>query len=174
MLQNRLAHSNQSPDDNFRALFDTVNVGNETKEIQKNLIKEIEKYFSYETMQESPFRFSFVISPFRMNKPIRGYVVKLVDQIQPTNNAGEYRLKFYNYIGVKYSGEKEELNYLDAMHLERGASVQISTIKLEAPSIIIEEKGRYWDTYKLHTYGYWAWERLADSLPYEYESIEAN
>lgn len=173
MLENRLTQRNLSADDAFTVLIDTLQVSNVAKEFRKNLIHEIVKYFSYEMMQDSPFRFTFVKSPFR-KRNITGHNINLANHVQPTENPGEYRLKFHNYIGVKYPGEKEELNFLNDMHLERGARVQISDIKLEAPSIIIEEKGRYWDTFKLHIYGYWAWERLAESLPYEYSPDAVN
>ena len=45
---------------------------------------------------------------------------------------------------------------------------KISWIKLEKDSVIIDKLGRYYETFGIKSYGFWATQRLADTLPYEY------
>lgn len=45
--------------------------------------------------------------------------------------------------------------------------VQISILDL-ADGIIVEENGYYFDQKDVLTLGYWAWEKMADFLPYDY------
>jgi hypothetical protein len=77
-------------------------------------------------------------------------------------------LDFHDYLGVRYIHEREERPFLYYHHLTRDAGVQESWIMLEGREVKIDQQGRYANDLAIAKYGYWAWERLADMLPYEY------
>lgn len=76
-------------------------------------------------------------------------------------------LFFPGKLRVVYSKEKPGPEYLAANKLPAGTPVQISILDL-ANGIIVEENGYYFDQKDVLTLGYWAWEKMADFLPYDY------
>jgi hypothetical protein len=80
----------------------------------------------------------------------------------------EMYLDFHDYLGVRYIHDREEKPFLYYHHLTRDAGVQESWITLEGREVRIDQQGRYANDLAIAKYGYWAWERLADMLPYEY------
>ncbi|MDZ7359641.1 MAG: carboxypeptidase-like regulatory domain-containing protein [candidate division KSB1 bacterium] len=80
----------------------------------------------------------------------------------------EMYLHFHDYLGVRYIHEREERPFLYYHHLTRDAGVQESWISLEGREVKIDQQGRYANDLAIAKFGYWAWERLADMLPYEY------
>lgn len=92
--------------------------------------------------------------------------------LSPGQIPTERFLKFNNYLQIRYKNEMEESNYLRDTRQKRDPGPQVSWITLESDSVAIDVAGRYFDTYKIKTSGYWAWERLADMLPLEFEYTE--
>lgn len=83
---------------------------------------------------------------------------------------GEYPkigLFFPGKLRVVYSEEKPDPTYLTASKLPLNTPLQISILDL-ADGIVIEENGFYFDQKDVLTLGYWAWEKMADFLPYNY------
>lgn len=80
-------------------------------------------------------------------------------------------LFFPGKLRVVYSEEKPEPAYLAAAKLPSNTPIQISILDL-ADGIIIEENGFYYDQKEVLTLGYWAWEKMADFLPYDYSPDE--
>jgi hypothetical protein len=80
----------------------------------------------------------------------------------------EIYLSFPDYLGVRYVNEIEERNFLSYYHVERDAQAQESWIKLEHAPVKIDCNGRYQSDAAIMKFGYWAWERLADMLPFEF------
>lgn len=76
-------------------------------------------------------------------------------------------LFFPGKLRVVYSKEKPGPAYLAANKLPMSTPVQISILDL-ADGIIVEENGYYFDQKDVLTLGYWAWEKMADFLPYDY------
>ena len=124
--------------------------------------------------EQSGFKITQSSEMPQKNKRVIAENVNITHIVQAGKIPGEYRLKSPDYFTVSYLNETPEKNYLDEFGLKGKPAMQTSVLKLEAPVVRFDEHGRYWDTFKLHTYGYWAWERLAESLPYEYEPVEAN
>ncbi len=81
----------------------------------------------------------------------------------------EILLSFPDYLGVKYLNEHEERNFLIQYHIEGDPRPQESWLKLEQGPVKIDRLGRYQSDAALTKFGYWAWERLADMLPFEYK-----
>lgn len=86
----------------------------------------------------------------------------------PGQIATERYLKFSDYLLVRYTREEPDENYYQYTSGSKRQHVQISWMKLEADSVIIDTKGRYCDKFKINTLGYWSWERLADMVPLDY------
>lgn len=80
-------------------------------------------------------------------------------------------LFFPGKLRVVYSNEKPSRAYLTDAKLPLNTPVQISILDL-ADGIIIEENGYYYDQKDVLTLGYWAWEKMADFLPYDYSESE--
>ncbi len=111
-----------------------------------------------------------------------GFKVELIDdgtdKSEPIYNpyiAEYYDTLDYNRVGlffpgrlrIVYTKEKPGITYLAANKLPMDTPVQISILDL-ANGIIIEENGYYYDQKDVLTLGYWAWEKMADFLPYDY------
>ncbi|MBX3254369.1 MAG: carboxypeptidase-like regulatory domain-containing protein [Chitinophagaceae bacterium] len=76
-------------------------------------------------------------------------------------------LFFPGKLRVVYTEEKPDPAYLAAGKLPLNTPLQISILDL-ADGIVIEENGFYFDQKDVLTLGYWAWEKMADFLPYNY------
>jgi hypothetical protein len=70
-------------------------------------------------------------------------------------------------IRVTYRGELPEKTYLVQYKLPTHMRVQISTLDI-AEAFIIEENGYFYEQGDVVNTGYWAWEKIAEALPYDY------
>ncbi|PIW70555.1 MAG: hypothetical protein COW08_01230 [Ignavibacteriales bacterium CG12_big_fil_rev_8_21_14_0_65_30_8] len=77
--------------------------------------------------------------------------------LSPSENPNELFIKFNNYFEIWYEDPADE-----------DADVLTSWIKLEKDSVVIDRMGRYYETFGIKSYGDWANERIAETLPYEY------
>jgi hypothetical protein len=73
---------------------------------------------------------------------------------------------------VKYSGQLffEEMVFAEK-YRNRGAipnDIQISWITLPTDSVLIDTTGYHFDSFGIQTFGYWAFDRVSNMLPYEY------
>jgi hypothetical protein len=107
--------------------------------------------------------------------------------IENSSLVGEKILKFNDFLKVVYSKETETSAYVDdqirrAMGVDpyiknyynsvrRGMSLgkQTSFMKLNYKTATINLNGFFKESLAATTFGYWSWERLAESLPLEYE-----
>ena len=82
--------------------------------------------------------------------------------------SGEVLLMNKGKLRVAYTLEQPEKKYLAARKLAENTTIQISI--LEFPSeITILENGYFHDQKEILALGYWAWEKIADMLPYDYD-----
>ncbi len=51
---------------------------------------------------------------------------------------------------------------------------QVSWIELRQPSARFYLNGNLRDPYAVKVHGYWAWERVADMMPLDYEDVLSN
>lgn len=70
-------------------------------------------------------------------------------------------------IRVVFSEEQPEPTYLSQNKLPANLRAQISTIDVANP-FVIEENGYFYEQGDVVNTGYWAWEKIADALPYDY------
>ncbi len=99
----------------------------------------------------------------------------------------ENRLSFKDYLQVIYLRETEPMAYLEEkqrllnnnaaspvglnyrMADESRGNRQVSYLQLNIPTVSVDKRGFIYDPLAVTTLGYWSWERLAESLPIEYE-----
>lgn len=78
----------------------------------------------------------------------------------------ETTIRFDEFLEVEYWGEDIETGY---SLLRRGQSErQTSWIKMNGALITVSAEGNIREPFPLTVFGYWAWERVADTLPSDY------
>ncbi|MGB8191181.1 MAG: carboxypeptidase-like regulatory domain-containing protein [Chitinophagaceae bacterium] len=70
-------------------------------------------------------------------------------------------------IRVTYRNELPQAGYLAQYKLPAHMRVQISTLDI-ADIFVIEENGYFYEQGDVINTGYWAWEKIAEALPYDY------
>ena len=68
------------------------------------------------------------------------------------------------------TNEIEEEKYIRFIASFRDPGYQQSIIKLHSPAVRFNDSGNYFDDFQIETFGYWAFERLADQLPFDFVS----
>ena len=82
-------------------------------------------------------------------------------------DSGTVDIKINGRIRVTYNGRVPDKNYLIQNHFPLNARVQVSA--LEIPSgFSIEENGYFYEQSEVTNLGYWAWKKIAELVPYDY------
>ncbi|GGK74040.1 carboxypeptidase-like regulatory domain-containing protein [Rufibacter glacialis] len=91
---------------------------------------------------------------------------------EPESN--RLRLQFEDHLNVVYAKEKEEPNYINqnAFAKRRAPGPQTSLITLLEPYTYIEPNGMILNPYSHVVEEYWAFEKLAEMLPLDYEPTQ--
>jgi hypothetical protein len=76
------------------------------------------------------------------------------------NWAGQYR--------ISYKPVLPDKNFLTEFKLPLNTRFQITVVDI-ADGFIIEENGYFYEQYEVINTGYWAWKKLAELLPYDYQ-----
>ncbi|HEV7349583.1 carboxypeptidase-like regulatory domain-containing protein [Telluribacter sp.] len=77
-------------------------------------------------------------------------------------------MAFDGYFQVVYTGEKEEWDYVTSSFQRRIPTFQTSVLSLHSNSVILDELGEFIEPLNVFVEGYWSWEKVAHSLPYDY------
>ena len=119
--------------------------------------------------------------------PVPFYEVTINSIMKNGSHPYEKKLSFKDYLQVMYLRETEPMSYLEEkqkllsnnlaspaglnyrMAGESGGSRQVSYLQLNIPTVSVDKRGFIYDPLAVTTLGYWSWERLAESLPIEYE-----
>jgi hypothetical protein len=84
-----------------------------------------------------------------------------------TLDSGTVDININGSIRVTYSGHVPDAKYLVQNHFPLNAKVQISA--LDIPSgFSIEENGYFFEQSEITNMGYWAWKKIAELVPYDY------
>jgi hypothetical protein len=86
------------------------------------------------------------------------YVADSTDVIM--NWAGRYRISYRSVLPDK--------TFLTEFKLPLNTRFQITVVDI-ADGFIIEENGYFYEQYEVINTGYWAWKKLAELLPYDYQ-----
>jgi hypothetical protein len=129
----------------------------------------------------------FGLKELPLEKDIKSKKINPNALVENSSVIGEKVLKFDNYLKVVYTKETETSAYVDDQirrsmgidpyvkdyynSVRRGVSLgkQTSFIKLNYKKATLNAKGFFKESLAATTFGYWSWERLAESLPSEYE-----
>jgi hypothetical protein len=76
------------------------------------------------------------------------------------NWAGQYRISYKSVLPDK--------KFIQEYKLPANTKFQLSLVDI-ANGFIIEENGYFYEQYEFINTGYWAWKKLAESLPYDYQ-----
>jgi hypothetical protein len=82
-------------------------------------------------------------------------------------DSGTVDININGRIRVTYTGHVPDKNYLMQNHFPLNARVQVSA--LDIPSgFSIEENGYFFEQSEITNMGYWAWKKVAEIVPYDY------
>jgi hypothetical protein len=89
-------------------------------------------------------------------------------------NNDDYYIKFDGYLKIIYTREGEEKKYLQSHFVKsiREAGYQITNLDLLSSSILIDVSGAITQPLNLLMEGYWAFKRIADLLPLDYQESD--
>jgi GWxTD domain-containing protein len=134
-------------------------------------------------LQQEGFKVYRVLEPIRNDESPHRIEVNQPEVLFPGELPFERLLRFRAYLEVTYMKEKEEDDYINVrmqrdlsllgmssqtLALARDPRPQTSWIALRQQEMTMDIFGRFYDPLAVATYGYWAWERLAEKLPWEY------
>jgi hypothetical protein len=129
----------------------------------------------------------FLISLFNHEVEQEGFIIRLLPSLTPNvpdpriqrqvreseilfdgAKSHEKLLRFKGFLEVEYVRETIEYGY-DLLR-KRGTDSQVSWIKLNYDTgVTIDSRGVIKDWYPTRISGYWAWKRIADALPVDYD-----
>jgi hypothetical protein len=101
----------------------------------------------------------YIVAQNNINTWFPPQPVELFLCLQKTDDENEMLLSFDDYWRVTYKPVEKGFRQRQ----------QRSWIKLHGDSVTIDTKGRYYDQYKIETFGFWSCYRMAEMLPYDYE-----
>lgn len=105
----------------------------------------------FEVLYTSSLKPEFGISPITT-------IINTNNFLFQSDTKNEFYLKFKNFWEIRYN----------TAYLNDKTKHHISWITLENDSVLIDNRGRYYQTFGIKLSGYWSKERMADMLPYEY------
>jgi hypothetical protein len=84
-------------------------------------------------------------------------------------------IAFPDFVQVTYTKEKEPYEFQRARRSAKydfDIVFQTSLIRMLEPSATVEANGQFWNPHSIRSEGYWAWELIADDLPFDYNPEE--
>jgi hypothetical protein len=89
------------------------------------------------------------------------------DPVVYTLDSGTVEININGSIRVTYTGQVPDKKYLMQNHFPLNSKVEVSA--LEMPSgFSIEENGYFFEQSEITNMGYWAWKKIAELVPYDY------
>ena len=122
--------------------------------LQKYKNDDFAKISGFEVLSKSALQNNTGINP----------IIQLVNTnhyLKPAENENEMYFMFDKYLEIRYKNPNKIRNIFKDKK-------QISWMSLEKDSVLIDKKGRYYETFSIKTSGFWGLERISDILPFEY------
>lgn len=87
-----------------------------------------------------------------------------------TFNGDEVRMQFEHFMQVVYTGEKEEMAYVQLLKPFNPPkpTFQTSVLSLKADHVLLDKNGSIYEPLDVLFEGYWSFEKLGDMLPLDY------
>lgn len=70
---------------------------------------------------------------------------------------------------ISYKTVFPEKKFLQEFKLPLNSRMQVTLLDIGADGFVIEQNGYFYEQYDVINTGYWAWKKLAEQLPYDYE-----
>jgi hypothetical protein len=127
-------------------------------------------------------RLHFMRSWYDSTLEEEGFVMETADSSAPNNfsavkdaydgklynvDSGDVEINFSGRLRVSYTGQAPDRKYLEEHKYPLTMRAQISAVDIP-DGFVIEENGYFYDQSEVTNIGYWAWKKLAESLPYDY------
>jgi hypothetical protein len=84
-----------------------------------------------------------------------------------TLDSGTVDININGAIRITYTGQVPDKNYLIQNHFPLNAKVEISALQIPT-GFSIEENGYFFEQSEITNMGYWAWKKIAELVPYDY------
>jgi hypothetical protein len=84
-----------------------------------------------------------------------------------TVDSGDVQINIHGRIRVKYKNQPPDQKYLIINKFPMNSRGQISALDI-VDGFVIEENGYFYEQAEVTNMGYWAWKKLAELLPYDY------
>jgi hypothetical protein len=117
-------------------------------------------------LEEEGFFVNSIEDLSRIDENIHANRVTADTLLSPRKLFSERKLSFSNYLRVIYEKEEEDQEYI--MGRRHKAHMQTSWLRTNIDSVSIDALGHTDNPYALTTFGYMAWERMAEALPLDY------
>jgi len=164
----------------FRHFLETLNKGyslfmdnSELNELSNNSLIESLSSKSDSLLNANDFIIYYVKKvPWETPRQFGEIPISTRNLLSDGNIKTERYLKFFDYLRIYYVPNYGENKYLLNSEVSYIPNVEGSYLKLLQDSVTIDIRGRYYDKFGIHTFGYFGQERVSDMLPYEYKYIQ--
>ncbi len=82
-------------------------------------------------------------------------------------DSGVVDININGSIRISYTGQVPDKNYLIQNHFPLNAKVEVSALEMPT-GFSIEENGYFFEQSEITNMGYWAWKKIAELVPYDY------
>jgi hypothetical protein len=93
------------------------------------------------------------------------------DPIVYTLDSGTVDININGSIRVTYTGQVPDKKYLIQNHFPLNSKVEVSALEMPT-GFSIEENGYFFEQSEITNMGYWAWKKIAELVPYDYNPPE--
>ncbi|WP_315818626.1 hypothetical protein [Paraflavitalea speifideaquila] len=102
-------------------------------------------------------------------KSVKGTIINaLYDGEQYVADSSDVNINWQGRYRVSYKTVFPEVKFLQEFKLPANTRMQVTLLDI-SDGFVIEENGYFYEQYGVINTGYWAWKKLAELLPYNYE-----
>ena len=111
----------------------------------------------------------FIIEKLADSQSVKGTFMKdLYNEQDYLSDSGEVEVNWSGRYRISYGNVKPDKQFLDEYKLPATTRFQITVLEV-GDGFVIEKNGYFYEQYDVINSGYWAWKKLAEQLPYDYE-----
>jgi hypothetical protein len=103
------------------------------------------------------------------SQSVKGTFIKdLYNEQDYLSDSGLVEVNWNGRYRISYGNVKPDKQFLDEYKLPATTRFQITVLEV-SDGFVIEKNGYFYEQYDVINTGYWAWKKLAEQLPYDYE-----
>jgi len=96
------------------------------------------------------------------------FITDLYNEQEYLADSGEVEINWSGRYRISYGSAKPDKQFLEEYKLPANTRFQITVLDI-SDGFVIEKNGYFYEQYDVINNGYWAWKKLAEQLPYDYE-----